>query len=204
MVPRLQTLMMSAAHICDIRVKVCGFRDALSDGDRWWIESPFTTAVGQLSADAQTLTPAGGRDGYRSLLDGLWRVANLPSTAAHEPLRGDAWRDRRHAIRLVLAMTDGETRVTLADGTAAGRTHEDVWQTCVDQRINLLMICAETENHARLACGDNFEVEWLDSKPSATEQLHRLLEHFDVAHFLAGHLGRIALHRSELPADVIL
>ncbi len=113
--------------ISDWRIKVSGYRDVEEDGALWWVEYPFVANnVSQIITHLKALEAKGGGDEPESLLDGLWKVASMPTSEKGETADPDKWRHRHDAARIVIIFTDATYKPTLAIPEAAGATLEDV------------------------------------------------------------------------------
>jgi hypothetical protein len=171
----------AAAAVSDWRAKVCGYRDAKADGDQWWKETPFTSDMSQIKADLAALEPKGGGDEPESLLDGLWKLVQLPVSEKGALPDPAAWRHRHDSVRCIIVFTDATTHMATAIPEAAGATSEDVMREVLNAKFKLYFFCPEAECYTVLSTHDGVEMDFVGSLTDAREQMKAFSE--DVGNF---------------------
>ena len=74
------------AFIKDWRTKIVGYRDWTCDREPY-VDNPFVNSVAALEAQLAALKDTGGGDEPESLLEALYRLANMPTAGLEEPPR---------------------------------------------------------------------------------------------------------------------
>jgi hypothetical protein len=169
----------AAAVVTDWRAKVIGYRDAIADGDRWWIESPFTTDPERVRADLAALEPQGGGDEPESLLDALWRLSRMPATEREVAPEPHAWRHRHEAVRCVVVFTDASTHMATAIPEASGATSEDVIREILNAKLRLFLFCPEAGCYHLLQSIDGVEMDFVGSLSDARTRMKAFSENHD-------------------------
>ena len=159
------------AVVKDWRIKICGYRDAKADGSAWWQEAPFTNDVVQVRADLSALSAAGGGDEPESLLDGLWKVAKLPSANKGDAADGNTWRYHHDAARVVIVFTDASCHMTTSSPEAGGATFDDVAREVMAARIRLSLYAPETDCYQTISAIDKCEWEMVGTLSDAVEKM---------------------------------
>lgn len=107
------------AVVRDWRAKVVGYRDLDYTDFPAYVDNNFVTSVPELEAQLGALQADGGGDEPETLLESLYRLANMPATAPGEPPRPDAWRSVDAARRFVVVFTDAPFKEPLRDPRGA-------------------------------------------------------------------------------------
>lgn len=155
----------------DWRVKVCGYRDARTDGSMWWVETPFTSDAGQVKANLGSLEAKGGGDEPESLLDALWKVAKMPAANKGEAAGEAMWRYKSDAARCVIIFTDASCHMTTAIPEAAGAAFEDVVREVAASVLRLSFYCPEADCYQAISTMDQTEVEFIGSLSDAVAKM---------------------------------
>ncbi len=142
----------NALPIKDWRVKVCGFRDQSSDSANWWVDNPFVrdAAAIQEQLTAANMQASGGGDEPESLLDALYKVANMGESGVQDGELPDKWRDSRSAVRAVVCFTDATFKSPMTLPEANGGTVSDVITTLTANKIVLLALVPEWDGYNEL------------------------------------------------------
>lgn len=164
------------AVVSDWRAKVCGYRDAIADGDQWWSETSFTSDMSQLRADLATLEPKGGDDEPESLLDGLWKLAKMPVSEKGATPDPAAWRHRHDAVRCIIIFTDASTHMATAIPEAAGAMSDDVIREVLNAKLKLFFFCPEAECYHVLTSADGVEMDFVGSLTDARDKMKAFSE----------------------------
>lgn len=160
------------AVVKDWRIKVCGYRDAISDGSLWWEEKPFTNELAQVRSDLASLEAKGGDDEPESLLDGLWKLAKLPAAAAKGEVAGaDMWRHHHDAARCVIVFTDASCHMVTSAPEAGGATFDDVAREVMAARLRISLYAPETDCYQTVSAIDKCEWEIVGSLTDAVEKM---------------------------------
>ncbi len=120
----------------DGRAKVVGFRDFEVDSEPY-VDNPFVRDPAALKSQLAALEPKGGGDSPESLLDAIFKVANMGQTEKDAPEDPQKWRYRRSAARIAIIFTDTTFKPTMALPEAKGGTIDDVRNACTNNRIIL-------------------------------------------------------------------
>ena len=145
----------NASPVKDWRAKVVGYRDCDVDAQPF-IDNPFVGTAGELRAQLTGLTADGGGDEPESLLEALFKVANMPSTPKGAPPDPYAWRHKPAAARVVVIFTDATYKEPLAD--PKGATFDDVAHVLQNNRIILSIFAPELACYDKLRTID--KAEW--------------------------------------------
>ena len=159
------------AVVNDWRIKICGYRDARMDGSLWWEEKAFTTDVTEVRNDLAALIAKGGGDEPESMLDGLWKLAKMPSTDAGVQAEANSWRHHHDAARCVIIFTDASSHMITALPEAKGIGFEDVAREVMSARLRLSIYCPEADCYQSIAGIDKCEVEFIGSLSDAPEKM---------------------------------
>jgi hypothetical protein len=111
------------------RAKVVGYRDVLFDpkeGRPWFLDNPFVDTVPELEAQLAALKAEGGGDEPESLLDPLFKLANMGATAKGAPLSPAQWRYKSEANRVVVVFTDASYHPKMSLENSEGGQFIDV------------------------------------------------------------------------------
>lgn len=107
------------AVVKEWRAKVVGYRDLDYTDYPAYVDNNFVTSVAELESQMSALQADGGGDEPETLLESLYRLANMPSSAPGEALRPDAWRPADAARRFVVVFTDAPFKEPLRDPRGA-------------------------------------------------------------------------------------
>lgn len=142
----------------DWRAKIVGYRDVESEGSNWYEDNPFTRDVDQLKRQLAALNAEGGGDEPESLLDALYKVANMGQSGKWQEEHENKWRYRAIARRVVIVFTDASFKEKTVLPEAAGADVKDIINHINSNRLILLMIApASLECFASLAEADRSE-----------------------------------------------
>lgn len=159
------------AVVRDWRIKICGYRDAMADGNQWWVEMPFTSDAAQVKSDLASLEASGGGDEPESLLDGLWKLAKLNATEKGMPGEANSWRYRSDAARCVIVFTDATCHMATSIPDAGGAIFDDVAREVMNARIRLSVYAPEAECYIILSGIDKSEVEPIGTLSNAQDAM---------------------------------
>jgi hypothetical protein len=107
------------AVVKDWRAKIVGYRDLDYTDHPAYVDNPFVTNVAELEGQLGALHADGGGDEPETLLESLYRLANMPSSTPGDPPRPDAWRPVDAARRFVVVFTDAPFKEPLRDPRGA-------------------------------------------------------------------------------------
>jgi hypothetical protein len=119
----------------DWRAKVVGYRDLDYTDHPAYVDNPFVSSVSELENQLGSLQADGGGDEPETLLESLYRLANMPASAVGEPPRPDAWRSSETARRFVVVFTDAPFKEPLRE--PRGASIDDVILNLMTARIVL-------------------------------------------------------------------
>ncbi len=165
--------------VTDWRVKVCGYRDAKTDGSLWWVETPFTSDVAQVKANLGSLEAHAGGDEPESLLDGLWWLAKMPAAKEGEIAGENMWRHHRYAYRIVIVFTDASCHMTTSIPEAAGAAFDDVAREVLAARLRLFVYAPEADCYQELSQMHLTQIEFVGSLPNAVEAMVEFSQNTD-------------------------
>lgn len=158
--PQMQETILAGCGPIELRFKVCGYSDVLSCGPSgWWVEGPFTQEILQAQNEMQALDLHNGGDEPESLLDGLWKLANMPSASQGGAADPGGWRHARDARRFVVIFTNSSCHMTTQSREAAGAGLEDVIGKVMDARLRILLFAPEAACYVDLSVADRLEWE---------------------------------------------
>jgi hypothetical protein len=103
------------AVVKDWRAKIVGYRDLDYTDCPPYVDNPFVSTEAELESQLNALHADGGGDEPETLLESLYRLANMPSTKFDEPLSPEAWRSVGAARRFVVVFTDAPFKEPLRD-----------------------------------------------------------------------------------------
>jgi hypothetical protein len=140
----------------DWRAAVAYYRDAEVDGSDWFKMLPFVSKdATALKAQLQSLEAAGGGDEPESLIDALYKVSNLESTAkGAQDTDPTKWRYRSSAARVVIVFTDATFKAPMVIPEAAGGTVRDLINKIHEQKIQLHLYAPDHGCYEELASAD--------------------------------------------------
>lgn len=159
------------AIVKDWRIKICGYRDSSVDGAMWWEESPFTKDIEQVRSDLSLLRAQGGGDEPESLLDGLWKLSQMPVMQKAEPAEVNSWRHHHDAARCVIVFTDASCHMTTAAPETHGATFDDVAREVMASRLRLSIYAPETDCYHAIGAIDSCDVEFIGTLSDAVEKM---------------------------------
>jgi von Willebrand factor type A domain len=107
------------AVVKEWRAKIVGYRDLDYTDFPAYVDNHFVSTVPELEAQLNSLSADGGGDEPETLLESLYRLANMPATKPDEPLQQDAWRSVGSARRFVVVFTDAPFKEPLRDPRGA-------------------------------------------------------------------------------------
>jgi hypothetical protein len=151
-----------APPVRDWRAKIVGYRDAEFDerhGREWFIDNPFVREASVLKSQLASLRAAGGGDDPESLLDALYKIANMEETAAQEAHRPNAWRYRREAARVVVVFTDAPFHPRMSIREARNGDVKDLQNLLVSKRVLLSLFAPDLDCYDELSQVD--KSEWM-------------------------------------------
>jgi hypothetical protein len=134
----------------DWRAKVVGFRDFTGDSEPF-IDNAFVRDGSALKSQLSSLTADGGGDEPESLLDALYKVANMGQTDKGASESDRKWRYTSGATRVVVAFTDASYRETMSIPEATGGTVADVQNACHTNKIVLSLFAPDLPCYNPLA-----------------------------------------------------
>ena len=142
----------------DWRGKVFGFRDAVVDKNAF-VDNAFVSDAESLKAQLASLEATGGGDEPESLLDALYKLANMgQSDKAAQTPDGGRWRYRSTAARVVIIFTDATFHSEMAIPEAKGGTLDDVATALQGNRIFLSVFAPDRPCFDKLAEIDKVEL----------------------------------------------
>jgi hypothetical protein len=147
----------NSSPVKDWRAKVVGYRDVEVDAN-WFEDAPFVHDVTTLKAQLDRLTAGGGGDEPESLLDALYKLANMGQMDKGAQLEDqNKWRYRSGAARVVVVFTDASFKERLALPEAKGGTLDDVINALQTNKIILSLFAPQFDCYNRLAEIDKSE-----------------------------------------------
>lgn len=163
------------ALVTDWRIKICGYRDVLADGDLWWEEFPFSRDLVEIQGYLSRLEAKGGGDDPESLLDGLWKVAHLPVTERGGNPHPEKWRARGEAARCVIIFTDAPAHMRIDLQEARGAKWEDLAREIHAARLKITLYAPEAPCFETLSMLSDIEVETIGALKEAQEAMSRFV-----------------------------
>jgi hypothetical protein len=149
----------NAAPVRDWRAKAVGYRDFEADTQPF-IDNPFVNDVEALRAQLAGLTAEGGDDEPESLLDALFKVANMGQTEkGAQALDPAKWRYRSDAARVVVVFTDASFKPAMSIPEARGGGVQDVTNAIINNRVILSLFAPDMEGYDELSQIDKSEWE---------------------------------------------
>lgn len=149
----------NVSPVRDWRAKAVGYRDFDHDPNPF-IDNPFVNDVEALRAQLAGLTAEGGEDEPESLLDALFKVANMGQTdkgaQSADPAR---WRYRSEAARVVVVFTDASFKPAMSIPEAKGGGVADVTNAIINNRIILSLFAPDMPGYDELSQIDKSEWE---------------------------------------------
>ena len=134
------------AVVRDWRARVIAFRDVEADGKHWLVDNPFVRDAAAVEAQLDAIEAMGGGDEPESLLDALYTVARLGSTAKAAQEEDDRkWRYRGDAARCVIVFTDASFKPATMIPEAPGLTWEDIANAVMQERLRLSIFAPQMD-----------------------------------------------------------
>lgn len=157
--------------VTDWRIKICGYRDHVSDGPNWFVNAPFSRDLTEIRAHlgAPAMAAAGGGDEPESLLDAVYTLATLSAPSPQEEATGDQWRPRGRAVRALIFFTDATFKTPMTIPEANGGAVQDVVAALMGNRIILCGFVPEWEGYLELGAADKAEIDFfatIESTPA--------------------------------------
>jgi hypothetical protein len=164
----------NVSPVRDWRAKAVGYRDFEVDPEPF-VDHPFVDSVEALRAQLASLHAEGGGDEPESLLDALFRIANMGQTEKGAQSQDPStWRYRSDAARVVVVFTDASYKPTMVIPEAKGGGLADVINAIINNRVILSLFAPDMPVYDELSQVDKSEWEVI-SYPglSAQEALER-------------------------------
>lgn len=137
----------------DWRAKIVGYRDVNHDRGAWLEDNLFVSDVGSLKAQLIAMRADGGGDEPESLLDALFKIANMGSSdqdaKSPEP---DKWRYIYSAKRVMILFTDASFHPRMSIPEAKGGGITDVGNKLNEQKIQVEAFTP------KMACYDDLSI----------------------------------------------
>jgi hypothetical protein len=149
----------NVSPVRDWRAKAVGYRD-FDEDPQPFIDNPFVRDVAALKAQLTGLVAEGGGDEPESLLDALFKIANMGQmergAQSDDPTK---WRYRSDAARVVIVFTDASFKETMSIPEARGGGVADVTNAMVNSRIILSLFAPDMPGYDQLSQIDKSEWE---------------------------------------------
>lgn len=154
----------NSCPVKDWRAKVVGYRDVKSEGSNWYEDNSFTTDGEELKRQLAKLSATGGDDEPESLLDALYKLANMGQTGKQEAASPSKWRYQSNAARVIVVFTDASFHDTIRTEEGKGGRVTDIVNACNTNKLLLSMFApASLECFHALAKADKSEyIELID------------------------------------------
>lgn len=148
--------------IKDWRMKIAGYRDHQHNEATWFVDNPFVkdSAAVQAQLNAPSMQASGGGDEPESLLDALFKLANMEQAGVQDGEDPNKWRARGTAARAVIFFTDATFKAPMTIPEAAGGSISDVITALVANRIILCGFCPEWLGYSDLSGLDQAEIDF--------------------------------------------
>jgi hypothetical protein len=141
----------NVSPVRDWRAKAVGYRDFDHDAQPF-IDNPFVTDVEALRSQLAGLTAEGGDDEPESLLDALFKVANMGQTEkGAQSLDATKWRYRSDAARVVVVFTDASFKPAMTIPGGKGGGVQDVTNAVINNRIILSLFAPDMPGYDELS-----------------------------------------------------
>lgn len=149
----------SGPPVRDWRAKAVGYRDYDYDPD-FFIDHPFVSDTEALRAQLAELRAEGGDDEPESLLDALFKVANMGQTEKGvQTFDPNKWRYRSEAARVVVVFTDASFKAAMSIPEGKGGGVADVTNAIINSRIILSLFAPDMPGYDELSQIDKSEWE---------------------------------------------
>ena len=149
----------NSCPVKDWRAKVVGYRDVECDGSNWYVDNSFTKDAEELKRQLAAMKADGGGDEPESLLDALYKVANMGQIGKQDTEDPTKWRYRSNAARVVIVFTDAPFKETLAIPEAKGAGITDIINLIQTNRLILSIFAPQKDCYNTLAGADKSEYE---------------------------------------------
>ncbi len=146
----------------DFRIRIVGYRDVDADGDRWFVDHPFTAEVSVASKQIAGLVADGGDDIPESLLDALHRVCTTPATESGSAADPGKWRHRRDALRVVVVFTDAPFHPIMAYPGGQGGGVADVANAAMANKVMIECFAPDLDCYAELEAIDKCNIHRIE------------------------------------------
>jgi len=144
----------------DWRIKVCGYRDQTYDSE-WFVDNPFVNGIAAVQGQLQApnMQASGGGDEPESLLDALYKVAEMGATGAQDSVSPDRWRPLGLARRVVVFFTDATFKTPMTTPEKTGGQVGDVITAILGSRLTVIGFAPEWSGYVELCAADRFQLE---------------------------------------------
>ncbi|CAN5726480.1 hypothetical protein BH23GEM5_BH23GEM5_06750 [soil metagenome] len=149
----------NVSPVRDWRAKAVGYRD-FDEDPQPFVDNPFVRDVAALKAQLTGLVAEGGGDEPESLLDALFKIANMGQMErGAQSDDASMWRYRSDAARVVIVFTDASFKETMSIPEAKGGGVADVTNAMVNNRIILSLFAPDMPGYDQLSQIDKSEWE---------------------------------------------
>jgi hypothetical protein len=149
----------NVSPVRDWRAKAVGYRD-FDEDPQPFVDNPFVRDVAALKAQLTGLVAEGGGDEPESLLDALFKIANMGQTErGAQSDDASKWRYRSDAARVVIVFTDASFKESMSIPEARGGGVADVTNAMVNNRIILSLFAPDMPGYDQLSQIDKSEWE---------------------------------------------
>ena len=157
------------AALKDWRMRVCGYRDQQVDGADWFVENPFTRDVAEIQAQlsAPSMQARGGGDEPESLLDALFKLADVGVAGLQDPEDPVKWRARGAAHRAVVVFTDASFKMPMTLPEAAGGGVRDLITKAQQARLKLFIFAPHWHGYNALGTMEGVHIQYFTKESDA-------------------------------------
>ena len=151
------------APIKDWRMKIVGYRDHQVSESNWFVDNPFVrdvTAV-QAQLSAANMQASGGGDEPESLLDSLYKIANMGEAGVQDGDEPGKWRARGSSARAVIFFTDATFKTPMTIPEAPGAGVGDVITALTGNKIIVCGFCPEWSGSEELGSLDRAQISYV-------------------------------------------
>jgi hypothetical protein len=149
----------NVSPVRDWRAKAVGYRD-FDEDPQPFVDNPFVRDVAALKAQLTGLVAEGGGDEPESLLDALFKIANMGQMErGAQSDDASKWRYRSDAARVVIVFTDASFKESMSIPEARGGGVADVTNAMVNNRIILSLFAPDMPGYDQLSQIDKSEWE---------------------------------------------
>jgi hypothetical protein len=107
------------AVVREWRAKIVGYRDLDYSDFPAYVDNNFVSTIPELESQLDALKADGGGDEAETLLEALYKLANMPASRPEDQLRPDGWRPAGAARRFVIVFTDAPFKEPLREPRGA-------------------------------------------------------------------------------------